>query len=78
MDESLASLTTNFSVITVVNWAIYQVLKKIPTTNQQRIQQQINNKWTTNQQQINTNKNVNNGENVKNGENEKKVTAFDF
>ena len=39
----------------------------------------MDNKSTTNQQQINTNKNVKNGDNVKNGENEKKkVTAFDF
>ncbi|HCZ5832857.1 TPA: DnaD domain protein, partial [Staphylococcus aureus] len=83
-----------FSVITVVNWAIYQSMEENSdskndnksTTNQQQMdnksttnQQQINNKWTTNQQQINTNKNVKNGDNVKNGENEKKkVTAFDF
>ncbi|HIH7665739.1 TPA: DnaD domain protein [Staphylococcus aureus] len=72
-----------FSVITVVNWAIYQSMEENSdskndnksTTNQQ----QMDNKWTTNQQQINTNKNVKNGDNVKNGENEKKkVTAFDF
>ncbi len=45
-----------------------KVWKKIPTA-----------KTTTNQQQINTNKNVKNGDNVKNGENEKKkTTAFDF
>ncbi|CAC8099915.1 Phage protein [Staphylococcus aureus] len=45
----------------------------------QQKRQQINNKWTTNQQQINTNKNVKNGDNVKNDENEKKkAAAFDF
>ncbi|HDT6676628.1 TPA: DNA replication protein DnaD, partial [Staphylococcus aureus M0060] len=39
----------------------------------------MNNKSTTNQQQINTNKNVKNGDNVKNDENEKKkAVAFDF
>ncbi|MGV1143957.1 hypothetical protein ACV56Z_15985 [Staphylococcus aureus] len=37
-----------FSVITVVNWAIYQSIKF-----RQQKRQQINNKWTTNQQQIN-------------------------
>ncbi|WP_086097502.1 DnaD domain protein, partial [Staphylococcus aureus] len=72
-----------FSVITVVNWAIYQSMEENSdskndnksTTNQQ----QMDNKSTTNQQQINTNKNVKNGDNVKNGENEKKkATAFDF
>ncbi|HCD3602120.1 TPA: DnaD domain protein, partial [Staphylococcus aureus] len=39
----------------------------------------MNNKSTTNGQQINTNKNVKNGDNVKNDENEKKkAAAFDF
>ncbi|CXN86195.1 Phage protein [Staphylococcus aureus] len=56
-----------------------KVWKKIPTAKTTTNQQQMDNKWTTNQQQINTNKNVKNGDNVKNGENEKKkVTAFDF
>lgn len=61
-----------FSVITVVNWAIYQSMEENSDSKN-------DNKSTTNQQQINTNKNVKNGDNVKNGENEKKkVTAFDF
>ncbi|MDI1507133.1 DNA replication protein DnaD, partial [Staphylococcus aureus] len=68
-----------FSVITVVNWAIYQSMEESSdskndnksTTNGQ----QINNKSTTNGQQINTNKNVKNGDNVKNDENEKKKAA---
>ncbi|HAR4857898.1 TPA: DnaD domain protein [Staphylococcus aureus] len=61
-----------FSVITVVNWAIYQSMEENSDSKN-------DNKSTTNQQQINTNKNVKNGYNVKNGENEKKkVTAFDF
>ncbi|MFB2326342.1 DnaD domain-containing protein [Staphylococcus aureus] len=61
-----------FSVITVVNWAIYQSMEENSNSKN-------DNKSTTNQQQINTNKNVKNGDNVKNGENEKKkVTAFDF
>ncbi|CAC6967015.1 Phage protein [Staphylococcus aureus] len=83
-DGMLEVKTTNkFSVITVVNWAIYQSMEENSdskndnksTTNGQ----QINNKSTTNQQQINTNKNVKNGDNVKNDENEKKkAVAFDF
>ncbi|HDP6075426.1 TPA: DnaD domain protein [Staphylococcus aureus] len=61
-----------FSVITVVNWAIYQSMEENSDSKN-------DNKSTTNQQQINTNKNVKNGDNVKNGENEKKkATAFDF
>ncbi|HIH1255039.1 TPA: DnaD domain protein [Staphylococcus aureus] len=61
-----------FSVITVVNWVIYQSMEENSDSKN-------DNKSTTNQQQINTNKNVKNGDNVKNGENEKKkVTAFDF
>ncbi|HCV7610780.1 TPA: DnaD domain protein [Staphylococcus aureus] len=61
-----------FSVITVVNWAIYQSMEENSDSKN-------DNKSTTNQQQINTNKNVKNGDNVKNGENEKKkTTAFDF
>ncbi|QDW94826.1 DnaD domain-containing protein [Staphylococcus caprae] len=72
-----------FSVITVVNWSIYQTDEEISdnkydnksTTNQH----QMDNKSTTNQHQINTNKNVKNGENVENGKNEKKKeSAFDF
>ena len=58
-----------FSVITVVNWSIYQTDEEISdnkydnksTTNQH----QMDNKSTTNQHQINTNKNVKNGENDK-------------
>ena len=57
-----------FSVITVINWAVYQNDEEIsdskndkkPTTNQH----QMDNKSTTNQQQINTNKNVKNEKNV--------------
>lgn len=61
-----------FSVITVVNWAIYQSMEENSDSKN-------DNKSTTNGQQINTNKNVKNGDNVKNGENEKKkATAFDF
>ena len=70
-----------FSVITVVNWSIYQTDEEISdnkydnksTTNQH----QMDNKSTTNQHQINTNKNVKNGENDKNEKNEKNVVVGD-
>ena len=70
-----------FSVITVVNWAIYQNDEEISdskndkksTTNQH----QMDNKSTSNQQQINTNKNVKNVENDKNVKNEKNVVVGD-
>lgn len=70
-----------FSVITVVNWAIYQNDEEISdskndkksTTNQH----QMDNKSTSNQQQINTNKNVKNVENDKNEKNEKNVVVND-
>lgn len=41
--------TTKYSVITIINWCEYQ-----------RNEQQMNNKRTTNEQQMNTNNNVNN------------------
>lgn len=70
-----------FSVITVVNWAIYQNDEEISdskndkksTTNQH----QMDNKSTSNQQQINTNKNVKNEKNDKNEKNEKNVVVGD-
>ena len=70
-----------FSVITVVNWAVYQNDEEISdskndkksTTNQH----QMDNKSTSNQQQINTNKNVKNEKNDKNVKNEKNVVVGD-
>lgn len=47
--------TNKYSVVTVVNWSLYQ-----------GSEQQLNNSWTTDEQQLNTNKNVKNVENVKN------------
>lgn len=51
-----------FSVITVVNWAIYQ-------NEEENSDSKNDNKSTTNQHQINTNKNVKNVENDKNEKN---------
>lgn len=51
-----------FSVITIVNWGVYQGNEREQrTTNEQ----QTNNKRTTNEQQTNTNKNVKNDKNEK-------------
>lgn len=46
--------TTKYTIITVVNWDQYQ-----------EVEQQMNNKRTTDEQQVNTNKNVKKGKNVK-------------
>jgi DnaD/phage-associated family protein len=47
--------TTKYSVVTIKNWNLYQ-----PN------EQQMNNKWTANEQQVNTNNNGNKGNNEKN------------
>jgi len=46
-------------LITILNWNMYQ-------SNEQQNEQQVNNKRTTDEQQVNTNKNVKNIKNVKN------------
>lgn len=51
--------TTKFRLITIKNWSDYQKIE-------QQIDQQVNNKRTTSEQQLNTNKNI---ENIKNKEN---------
>ncbi len=52
-----------YSVITIENWRFYQQNGR---KNEQHFEQQMNNKWTTNEQQMDTNKNVKNVEKVKN------------
>lgn len=52
-----------FTVVSITNWSLYQ-------NDDQENEQQMNNKRSTNEQQMITNKN---GKNVKNGENEKKI-----
>lgn len=70
-----------FSVITVVNWAIYQNDEKISDSKNDNKstsnQHQMDSKSTSNQHQINTNKNVKNVENDKNEKNEKNVVVGD-
>ena len=56
--ENLHIKTNNkFSIVTVVNWEVYQ-LEDCNT--EQQFEQQMNNKRTTNEQQMNTNKNIKN------------------
>ncbi|MEH6944385.1 replication protein, partial [Bacillus sp. JJ722] len=47
--------STKYSVITIKNWDLYQ-----------QNEQQMNNKWTASEQQMNTNNNGNKGNNVNN------------
>ena len=64
----MLSLNTNnrFSVITIENWEKYQ---NAYDSYEQGFAQQMDNKWTADEQQMNTNKNV---KNVKNDKNDKK------
>lgn len=56
--ENLHIKTNNkFSIVTIVNWEFYQIED---CNNEQQFEQQMNNKRTTNEQQMNTNKNVKN------------------
>lgn len=57
-EQQIEQQTSNKnSLITILNWNIYQ-------QSEQQIEQQMNNKRTTNEQQLNTNKNVNNDNNI--------------
>jgi len=51
--------TNKFTLITILNWSKYQ-------SSEQLIEQQMNNKRTTNEQQVNTNKNDKKDKNDKN------------
>lgn len=52
-----------YSVVTIENWRFYQQNRR---KSEQHFGQQMNNKWTTNEQQMDTNKNVKKVEKVKN------------
>ncbi len=62
---------SKYSVITIVNWTGYQVEKtdSYETSSDKALkplpEQQMNNKWTANEQQMDTNKNVKNDKNEK-------------
>ena len=51
--------TNKYRVISIINYDRYQ-------SNEQEVEQQVNNKWTTSEQQVNTNKNEKNKKNEKN------------
>ncbi len=55
-------------LITILNWYQYQ-------QNEQQNGQQVNNKWTTSEQQVDTNKNV---KNVRNNNNSSSSNIYDF
>jgi hypothetical protein len=58
-DKQIEQQTSNKNrIISIVNWHKYQ-------TDEQQNEQQMNNKRTTNEQQLNTNKNVKNEKNVR-------------
>ena len=63
-DLEMLNIKTNnkFSVVTVEKWAFYQF---DDTESEQQSEQQMNNKRTTNEQQMNTNKNDKNAKKVK-------------
>ena len=56
--------TTKYSVVSIAKWSEYQL-------DEQQTEQQMNSKCTTDEQQMNTNKNVKNGKNAKNEKKEK-------
>jgi len=65
-EQQIEQQTNNkFRLITIINWDDYQEVE-------QQTEQPVNNKRTTTEQQLNTNKNDNN---VKNEENEKTTTG---
>lgn len=60
IEHQIEQQTSNKNrLITILNWHLYQ-------NSEQQIEQQVNNKWTTSEQQVNTNKNIKNVKNVKN------------
>lgn len=63
-DNAIDIKTNNkYSVISIVNWRLYQIDEQKTNTNSDT---KDNNKWTTNGQQMDTNKNVKNEKNEKN------------
>lgn len=74
--EKLESLNINsnnkFSIINIVNWGKYQDENG---EDGQQTEQQMNNKWTTDEQQVDTNKNVKNDKNEKNDKNKDTIDS---
>lgn len=66
-EQQIEQQTTNKNrLISIVNWELYQDYE-------QQFEQRVNNKWTTNEQQMNTN---NNDNNVNNNNNSNNIYAF--
>jgi hypothetical protein len=67
-DTTISIKSNNkYSVVTVVNWASYQLEEEDSDNKKTAEKQQTDNKSTTDGQQKDTNKNVKKGKNVKNG-----------
>lgn len=62
--------TSRNRLISIINWHEYQ-------QNEQQIEQQVNNDCTTNEQQVNTNKNIKNNKNEKNISKKESKESFD-
>lgn len=62
-EQQIEQQTSNRNrLITVLNWDLYQIIE-------QQNEQQVNNKRTTSEQQVNTNNNINNINNIKKNKN---------
>lgn len=60
IEQQIEQQTSNSNrLVSILNWGSYQ-------NNEQQIEQQVNNEWTTSEQRVNTNKNVKKVEKVKN------------
>ena len=62
--------TSRNRLISIINWHEYQ-------QNEQQVEQQVNNDCTTNEQQVNTNKNIKNNKNEKNISKKESKKSFD-
>ncbi|MPW26241.1 hypothetical protein GC105_10620 [Alkalibaculum sp. M08DMB] len=70
IEQQIKQQTSNQNrLISILNWTLYQ-------SSEQQSEQQVNNKRTTSEQQVNTNKNVKNIENVKNDKNYKYIVEY--
>lgn len=72
IEQQIKQQTSNKNrLITILNWGDYQNSK-------QQVEQPVNNKRTTNEQQVNTNKNVKNEKNERNKRDKNKIEFAEF
>ena len=72
IEQQIEQQTSNKNrLITILNWEEYQ-------SSEQQIEHQLNNNWTTTEQQLNTNKNTKNIKNTKNTKNIHNKIPFDY